>query len=93
MFKKLASFFSAADHQVRPVQRLSVRCNRCGEIISARVDVANELSRTDDEGYIVRKTLMGGGENRCFQRVEITLHFNAKRAITHREITGGTFVD
>ncbi len=92
-FKKLAGFFGANAASPRPAQTVTVRCNRCGEILTARIDLGNDLSRADDGGFIVRKTLMGNGENRCFQRVEITLQYDDKRNVTEREISGGTFVD
>ena len=89
--KKLTNFFSTTKQNSRPTHIISARCNRCGEILTARIDLNNELSRADGGGFIVRKTLMGNGENRCFQRVEITLHFDDKRTVTDREIVGGTF--
>ncbi len=93
MFKKLANLFGVGNMPSRNLQTISVRCVRCGEIITARMDVSNDLSETDDGGFVMRKILMGSGDNRCFQRVAVTLHFNAKRAITGREISGGTFVE
>lgn len=92
-FKKLANLFNATGGTPRPAHVVSVRCNRCGEILTARIDLGNDLSRADDGGFIVRKTVMGSGENRCFQRVEVTLHFDEKYTVTDREISGGTFVD
>jgi len=92
-FKKLANFFGSTATSPHPAYVVTARCNRCGEILTARIDLGNDLSRADDGGFIVRKTLMGNGENRCFQRLEITLHFDEKRNVTDREISGGTFVD
>ena len=92
-FQKLANLFNAGGSAPRPSRTVSARCNRCGEILTARIDLGNDLSRADGGGFIVRKTLMGNGENRCFQRVEITLRFDEKHNVTDREISGGTFVD
>lgn len=80
----------------KPEQRyyaFSVKCRRCGEVISGRVDLNNDLSAEYEEGgdiFFARKTLMG--ENRCFQRIEVELKFNANRDLLERHITGGEFV-
>jgi len=73
-----------------PSYTIHARCNRCKEVLSARVNLHNDLSLTDDGGYISRKILIGG--NRCFQQIEAILHFDAKRNLTEREITGGAFI-
>jgi len=70
----------------------NVKCKRCGEIIEGRVDLDNDLSLNDEgNGYLVRKTLMGG--NRCFQQIEVELNFDSARQITEETITGGEFSD
>ncbi len=92
LFKKLVNIFGATEKKPHAEYIVSVRCNRCGEIISTRVDLANDLSFTDD-GYLTRKVLIGSGENRCFQRVEVVVHFDARHKVVDREISGGSFVD
>jgi len=71
-----------------------VRCRRCGEPLASRIDLANDLSLDDDgESYIVRKSLVGSGERRCYQRAEVTLTFSSDRnTVLSREITGGEFI-
>lgn len=92
--KKIKRIFDAPARKTPATQIVTVRCNRCGEVISARINLGNDLSRTDDgHGFVARKTLMGNGENRCFQRVEITLFFDEKHNVLNREIVGGAFVD
>jgi hypothetical protein len=90
--KKLFSGESA-----KPEKRyytFNVKCNRCGEVIEGRVDLDNELSLNDEgDGYLVRKGLIGSGENRCFQQVEVTLKFSSTKAVIDQEIQGGTFVE
>jgi hypothetical protein len=73
-----------------------VKCNRCGETLTGRVNLMNELSAEygtaeESEGYTCRKVLMGGG--RCFQQVEVILYFNSSKSLTNREIHGGKFLD
>ena len=69
-----------------------VKCNRCGEIIEGRVDLDNDLSLNEQEnGYLVRKGLMGG--NRCFQQIEVELKFNSSRQLIEKNIAGGEFVE
>lgn len=67
-----------------------VKCNRCGEILKARVDLDNDLSLNDaGDGYFARKGLMGG--NLCFQQIEVELTFDSSRQLIEKNISGGTF--
>jgi hypothetical protein len=75
---------------------LAVKCSRCGEILTARVNMANDLSveyspSGDPGSYSCRKVLMGKG--RCFQQVEVILQFDSRRTLKEKEIHGGTFVE
>jgi len=67
---------------------LYVRCNKCGAKARVRISLANDLSMEDD-GYILRKEIM---DNRCFQLMCAELHFDERRRIVSREITGGEFI-
>jgi len=70
------------------------RCKRCGEVISARVDMMNDLSKDFDTGqYTVHKVLVGDGKHRCFQRIEITLTFDKRKNLIDRSIIGGEFLE
>ena len=70
------------------------RCKRCGEVISARVDMMNDLSKDFETGqYSVHKVLVGDGSYRCFQRIEVTLHFDKHKRLIDRSITGGEFLE
>jgi hypothetical protein len=76
---------------------IAVKCNRCGEVTRARIDLRNDLSiEYDDAGglptYFCRKVLMGEG-GRCFQRMEVELTFDANRNMVSREVSGGQFVE
>ncbi len=95
ILKKLSGLFASRPGEA-PVYWVSARCRRCGEVIRARVDLRNELSREYSEDgremtYISRKTLMGSG--RCFQRMEVYLKFDERHRLIDREIQGGEFVD
>lgn len=75
---------------------LAVRCQRCGEVIAGRVNLANELSEdysaeTQAPIYVCRKLL--SGRQRCFQQIEVVLTFDAQRRLIDKHITGGQFVD
>ena len=72
----------------------NVKCNRCGEIIEGRVDLDNDLSLNDEgDGYLVRKGLIGSGENHCFQQIEVTIQFSSAKEQIDQGIQGGTFVE
>lgn len=72
----------------------NVKCNRCGEVIEGRVDLDNDLSLNDEgDGYLVRKGLIGSGENRCFQQIEVELTFDSNRQLGEKTITGGEFIN
>jgi hypothetical protein len=95
LFKKLATLLavSAPGGHWYP---LSVQCNRCGEVIETQVNLSNDLSiefGPDEKvsGYFCRKVLIG--QQRCFQPIEVTLTFDAKRKVIDRKIEGGKFVE
>jgi hypothetical protein len=73
-----------------------VKCKRCGEVITTRVNVYNDLSveydeKGNPESYYCRKVVMG--ENRCYQQIEVGLKFNTSRKLVDKTISGGTFVE
>ena len=92
-FKKLSNLFSSPGGGDTRAYWVYARCNRCGEIIRARVDLSNDLS-LDYEGegttYFTRKILIG--EQRCFERIEVRLTFDKDRKLINREISGGEFI-
>lgn len=95
-FKRLGSLFTA--NQAPGFDNRSywlwVRCNRCGEALSTRVDLLNDLSRDYDTGhYTVRKLIVGGGENRCFQRIEVELTFDKNKRLIDQSISGGQIIE
>lgn len=68
-----------------------VRCRRCGEPLRSRVNLMNDPSLADDgETWIVRKGVIGSGKNLCFQTVEVTLRFDAKKQkVIESEVVSG----
>jgi hypothetical protein len=92
--KKL--FSNATSTPQKRYYTFQVKCNRCGEIIEGRFDLDNDLSVEFEENrnvYFGRKVLMGSGDNRCFQQIEVTMKFSSTRAVMDEEIQGGTFVE
>ena len=94
--QKLTALFSPSQTQRKGnVLWLYVRCNRCGEVIRNRINLANEPSATgyDDRGqptgFLLRKTLIGSRQ--CYQPIEVTLTLDADRQVVEREIRGGQF--
>jgi hypothetical protein len=67
-----------------------VRCKRCGEAIQTRINLRNELSERDEGGFVVRKTLVGN--QRCFERIEVTLFFDQDRQLVDRQAVHGDFI-
>ncbi len=67
-----------------------VRCQRCGEILSARVDLQNDLSFDyGSQEYRVHKVIVGSGENRCFQRIEVQMRFDKQKRLVDIDVHGG----
>lgn len=71
-----------------------VRCRRCGEPLRSRVNLMNDLSLADDGAtWIVRKGIVGSGNNLCFQTVEVLLQFDAqKQKVIASEVVGGELI-
>jgi hypothetical protein len=96
-FQRLGKLLSAQGAApTRKVANVTVQCNRCGEVISAELDLRNGMSEEYDEktgatSYVIRKVLMG--RQRCFQQIEVTLFFDRKRRLTSKQAAGGKFVE
>jgi hypothetical protein len=94
IFKKLSSLVNPTPKADRFGYWIAVRCNRCGEVIRTRVNLANDLSLNEEDGkttYYCRKVLIG--EKGCFQRVEVELTFDDQRKLIGHEVTGGKFIE
>ncbi len=69
---------------------LYVRCKRCGTPLAVRVDLRNEPSIDyDTGGYVLHKDMM---DNKCFAHMHAEIHFDARRTITEKKLTGGEFI-
>lgn len=91
ILKNLARLFGPPQYE-KPIYRFNAKCNRCGELLQGRVDLHNDISLDDDgAGYHCTKVLIGEGTSLCFNKVEVTLYFDAKRRVKNREISGGMF--
>ena len=96
LLKKITTLFAATARGGGHTYSLAVQCKRCGEVIRAQVNLSNDLSVEDDENgkvtsYFCRKLLMG--KQRCFQRIEVTLTFDARHKLIDRNATDGQFVE
>jgi hypothetical protein len=89
---KLKSVFSPLSKPTDDATFIYVHSHRCQEYLSTRIFLNRDLSEKDDEGFVARKVLVGDGHNRCFERVEVILHFDAQKNLVDREIVGGEFV-
>ncbi|RME81908.1 MAG: hypothetical protein D6775_12350 [Caldilineae bacterium] len=94
LFDRIRKALSSGPGTGRLGRVFYVRCNRCGEVLSTRVDLANDLTLDYESGhYFTRKVVVGSGANRCFQRIEIRLTFDNQKQLIDKEISGGTFVE
>lgn len=70
---------------------IRIRCDACGEVVSARINPTSELSQMDDGGYFVRKVLVG---QTCFRPIEVEIEYADLRGHEReRRIRGGTSVE
>jgi hypothetical protein len=98
IFKKVSKLFSSPDSaKTDRIMYLYVQCDKCGEMLRARVDMWNELSpefdgKSDDAVYYhCRKVLVG--EKRCYQSIELTLKFNKNHKLIEKQINGGKYIE
>lgn len=88
--KIVGAFFPSGGASSDGAMRVYVRCNACKEALMTRIDLRNDLSLADDDSYLTRKVIIGNAG--CYRPIEVTLHFDSRRSITEKEITGGTFI-
>ena len=95
IFDRISSLFSSYSSGDESGYWIYVRCDRCGEKLSSRVNLYNDLSvnfsEAGDQTYLCRKTIVG--RQACFERIEINLIFNKKRKLIDQEIIGGIFIE
>jgi hypothetical protein len=95
--KRLSSLFALPSHSDRGrFHPITVKCDRCGEIVEGQINIGNDLSigdgeNSDAEGYYCRKVLIGS--QRCFQQIEVQVRFDSNYQLIDRQVTGGAFVD
>lgn len=97
-FRKISSFFSPSGIRKAPDYStwITVKCNRCGEVIRTRIDLRNDLSIEYADSpanitYYSHKVIIGNA--RCYQKIDVQLVFNSKRKLTQKSISGGEFVE
>jgi hypothetical protein len=94
LLEKISRFLSPRRNTAQRYLPIYVKCKRCGEKISGRVDLWNEISPDydgDTLSYHSRKVLMGSGT--CFQKIEIVLRFDANRRLVDQEVAGGEAIE
>jgi hypothetical protein len=78
-----------------PTSAITVRCKRCGEIISARLNLQNDLTPEYDASgnltYFCHKILMGSG--RCFQRIDVAMTFDRAYRLIDCQVQGGDRIE
>ncbi len=92
LLKKL--FPSPAAQSSPRFHSFAVQCNRCGETIEGRINLANDLSADYEDNrivYHVRKVIMGSGH--CFQQIEVEFTFDSSHKVVDQQISGGRFVE
>jgi hypothetical protein len=90
----LKKLFAPRQIHKKEYYTFTVKCKRCGETITGRIDIDNDLSVEYEAGgdvFYARKVLIG--ENKCFQRVEANFKFDANRKMIEQEVIGGEFVE
>ncbi len=94
--KRLSNLFAAPGKAEDASYWIQVKCDRCGEVIQARLDLRNDLSSNygdtaEDTTYFCRKVLMGS--QHCYQQIEVDLTFDARHKLIQKEISGGKFIE
>jgi hypothetical protein len=94
LINKLRSVLPTGGGTDQGVHYEYVRCARCGESIRVRVDKRSELTPHygGQGGHYVRKGVLGSGDNRCFQLIEVELEFTSELELAERRISGGEFI-
>jgi hypothetical protein len=92
LLKKLTSFLTPPAVGSGNILILQLQCDRCGEILPCRINLANDLSiqygkSETDVTYICRKVVIG--DQRCFQKIEVEITFDGQRKVLEKKITGG----
>lgn len=96
LLKKLVSLLAPPAAANVNVLTFHVRCDRCGEILPCRINLANDLSiqygkSETDVTYVCRKVVIG--DQHCFQKIEIELTFDSRRKVIEQKVIGGKSID
>jgi len=82
-----------------------VRCNRCGDVVRVRINMANEVSEISDEPdedgsvrrpdnraarYAITKGVV---DAKCFRPMRLTILFDGRRREIESSVEGGEVVD
>jgi len=84
------TLFGGGGERDKDAYWIYVRCRRCGEPLKTRINLSNDVSRREEGGFMVHKTLVGS--QRCFERIEVTLVYDGNLQVVEREIARGDFI-
>lgn len=91
----IAPGMCAEDRAGAPAFLVTIECERCGELIRARIDKAHELQDVygdDDDkpiGYVLTKELVGAN---CPNLVRLRIDFDAQQRPRDLGVEGGKLV-
>jgi hypothetical protein len=94
--KSFTKIFASKPTGTERSKYLYVQCNKCGEMLRARVDIYSELSPDYEGGsdtpasYFCRKVLIG--EKQCYQPIELRLKFDKNHKLVDQQISGGKYI-
>jgi hypothetical protein len=84
-----------------PALKIKVRCSKCGEEITTRVEKAHVLQEQYEQeagdpeaepraiGYLLRKEFLG---EKCQELISLTMHFDPCRRLVDHSVEGGSLV-
>ena len=87
--KLLERLFGASGNPEDVAIYYFVKCKKCGAVTKLRINKHNDLSRDDDDNFMVRKFVV---DNTCYATIEVELHFDQRYKEISRSIMGGEFV-
>lgn len=99
LWDRLRGFFasseSSQDDDSDEAFYLYIRCERCKDLVSVRINRRNDLSQEFNQstgavtGYRVQKGIV---DQRCFRPISVSIMFDPGQREVSRDIAGGEFL-